>query len=190
MGYIFMSKEICKTHTIPIPSKVNIVIDARAITIKGPRGELKRDFGHKPMDMYLVQKGLKKDLKIDVHFSNKRDLACMNTVSSHLANMITGVTEGFRYRLREYHKKFVTKLIIENHGKTLMIQNFIGERRIRKINMLEGVLCEQVDSKEDREIFLTGNNKEDVSRSAALVCQACRVKNKDGRIFLDGMYVV
>lgn len=34
-----------------------------------------------------------------------------------------------------------------------------------------------------------GNDIENVSRSAALISQSCRVRNKDIRKFLDGIYV-
>merc|ERR1712070_1172841 len=39
------------------------------------------------------------------------------------------------------------------------------------------------------QIELQGNDIELVSRSAALISQACTVKNKDLRKFLDGIYV-
>jgi large subunit ribosomal protein L9e len=39
------------------------------------------------------------------------------------------------------------------------------------------------------EIQITGNSLENVSQSAADIQQACRVKNKDIRKFLDGLYV-
>ena len=39
------------------------------------------------------------------------------------------------------------------------------------------------------QLELTGNNLEDVSQTAADIQQACRVRNKDIRKFLDGLYV-
>lgn len=39
------------------------------------------------------------------------------------------------------------------------------------------------------QIELTGNSVENVSQSAADIQQACRVRNKDIRKFLDGLYV-
>lgn len=39
------------------------------------------------------------------------------------------------------------------------------------------------------ELLLTGNSLENVSQSAADIQQICRVKNKDIRKFLDGLYV-
>ncbi len=39
------------------------------------------------------------------------------------------------------------------------------------------------------ELQLSGNSLEDVSQSAADIQQICRVRNKDIRKFLDGLYV-
>lgn len=39
------------------------------------------------------------------------------------------------------------------------------------------------------ELLLSGNSIENVSQSAADIQQVCRVRNKDIRKFLDGLYV-
>lgn len=54
--------------------------------------------------------------------------------------------------------------------------------------MREGVTVEASKGVKDQ-IELTGNSLEDVSQSAADVQQICRVRNKDIRKFLDGLYV-
>ena len=54
--------------------------------------------------------------------------------------------------------------------------------------MKEGVHVEPTKNVKDQ-IELTGNSLENVSQSAADIQQACRVKNKDIRKFLDGLYV-
>jgi len=54
--------------------------------------------------------------------------------------------------------------------------------------MHEGVDVEQSKNVKD-ELTLTGNSLENVSQSAADIQQICRVRNKDIRKFLDGLYV-
>lgn len=54
--------------------------------------------------------------------------------------------------------------------------------------MHPGVDVEASKNQKD-EIQITGNSLEDVSQSAADIQQACRVRNKDIRKFLDGLYV-
>ena len=66
--------------------------------------------------------------------------------------------------------------------------NFIGEKIVRRVTMLPGVDVEASKNQKD-ELQLTGNSLENVSQSAADIQQICRVKNKDIRKFLDGLYV-
>jgi large subunit ribosomal protein L9e len=85
------------------------------------------------------------------------------------------------------------------------IRNFIGEKIVRRVKMRPGVDVEASKNVKD-ELQLTGNVRmscsisvciplthlqslEDVSQSAADIQQICRVRNKDIRKFLDGLYV-
>lgn len=54
--------------------------------------------------------------------------------------------------------------------------------------MQPGVDVEATKNVKDQ-LELTGNSLENVSQSAADIQQKCRVKNKDIRKFLDGLYV-
>ena len=69
-----------------------------------------------------------------------------------------------------------------------MRRNFLGEKLIRRVQMAEGVDVEASKNVKD-ELVLTGNSLENVSQSAADIQQICRVRNKDIRKFLDGIYV-
>ena len=68
------------------------------------------------------------------------------------------------------------------------IRNFIGEKIVRHVTMQPGVDVEASKNVKD-ELQLTGNSLEAVSQSAADIQQICRVRNKDIRKFLDGLYV-
>lgn len=65
---------------------------SRAVTVKGPRGTLKRDFKHLNLDMRVEGK---KDQKVivSVYFATRKELANIRTVLAHINNMITGVTK-------------------------------------------------------------------------------------------------
>lgn len=69
-----------------------------------------------------------------------------------------------------------------------MNRNFLGEKLVRKVKMQSGVDVEASKNVKD-ELQLTGNSIENVSQSAADIQQICRVRNKDIRKFLDGLYV-
>jgi len=64
----------------------------------------------------------------------------------------------------------------------------LGEKIVRRVTMQPGVDVEASKNVKD-EIQLTGNSLEGVSQSAADIQQICRVRNKDIRKFLDGLYV-
>ena len=69
-----------------------------------------------------------------------------------------------------------------------MRRNFLGEKIVRRITLRPGVDVEASKNVKD-ELQLTGNDLDNVSQSAADIQQACRVRNKDIRKFLDGLYV-
>ncbi len=67
-------------------------------------------------------------------------------------------------------------------------RNFLGEKIVRHVTMHEGVTVETSKGVKDQ-LEVTGNDLESVSQSAADIQQSCRVRNKDIRKFLDGLYV-
>eukprot|EP00479_Gromia_sphaerica_P012505 TRINITY_DN662_c0_g1_i1.p1 TRINITY_DN662_c0_g1~~TRINITY_DN662_c0_g1_i1.p1 ORF type:complete len:121 (+),score=20.40 TRINITY_DN662_c0_g1_i1:363-725(+) len=110
--------------------------------------------------------------------------------------MVTGVTKGFRYKMRLVYAHFpinvtivdkVTKEVQEI-GDLVEIRNFLGERRTRRVEMLGGVVITRSEIVKD-ELILEGNDIDNVSQSAATIQQSTLVRNKDIRKFLDGIYV-
>jgi large subunit ribosomal protein L9e len=138
--------------------------------------------------MYLFEEEGEKKLRVDCHFGRRKSLASIRTCTSHVMNMITGTTKGFEYKMRLVYAHFPININIEKKGEIVEIRNFLGEKRVRIVNMLAGVTCERSKDVKD-ELILTGNDVELVSRSAALIHQVCLVKHKDIRKFLDGIYL-
>lgn len=155
--------------------------------VEGPRGKMTRSFKHIQVDMFLTEEDGAKKLRVDTHFGKRKQLAGLRTITSHVQNMITGVTKGFEYKMRLVYAHFPINVLIED-GTSVKINNFLGEKRIRKVAMLEGVNIERNEKVKD-ELVLVGNDVEAVSRSAALIHQSCLVRAKDIRKFLDGIYV-
>jgi large subunit ribosomal protein L9e len=70
----------------------------------------------------------------------------------------------------------------------ISLRNFLGEKIVRPVTLRNGVTVEASKGVKDQ-IEVSGNSLEDVSQSAADIQQICRVRNKDIRKFLDGIYV-
>ncbi|KAL7981687.1 hypothetical protein Chor_010882, partial [Crotalus horridus] len=84
-------KTILSNQTVDIPEKVDIILKGRTVTVKGPRGTLKRDFNHINVELSLLGKKRKK-LRVDKWWGNRKELATVRTICSHVQNMIKGVT--------------------------------------------------------------------------------------------------
>mmetsp|Transcript_31031 Transcript_31031/g.36407 ORF Transcript_31031/g.36407 Transcript_31031/m.36407 type:complete len:193 (+) Transcript_31031:18-596(+) len=179
-------KTILSSRVISVPATVKVTSSSREVTVVGPRGELKKSFKH--VNVSIVPLG-KRSIRVDMWFAGRKQLACLRTTTAHIENMITGVTKGFKYVLRFAYAHFpINVQIPKGDNPIIEIRNFLGERRVRRIQTLPGVTAE-LDTTAKDTMILTGNDIELVSGTAALLHQACLVRNKDIRKFLDGIYV-
>ncbi|CAL9078796.1 60S ribosomal protein [Musa troglodytarum] len=179
-------KTILSSQTMDIPEGVTVKVNAKIVEVEGPRGKLTRDFKHLNLDFDLIESG--KKLKVDAWFGSRKTTAAIRTAISHVQNLITGVTKGYRYKMRLVYAHFPINASIPNNNTSIEIRNFLGEKKVRKVDLLDGVRIIRSEKVKD-ELVLEGNDIELVSRSAALINQKCHVKNKDIRKFLDGIYV-
>ncbi len=167
------------SKTIQIPEDVNVSLEGRRVTIKGKNGTLVRDFSYVPISIETKDKAL----RIWAEWPRKKEAALVGTIHSHIKNMIEGVQKGFTYKLKIVFSHFPISVKVQ--GKTLLIENFTGERRERKVK-LTGDVKVKIQSED---IIVEGINLEEVSQTAANIEQATKVKSKDPRVFLDGIYV-
>jgi len=171
---------------IKIPAGVTVTVKGRFVSVKGPRGALTKDLKHLNLDLRVDNK--KKTFTAVRWFGKRADLATINTALALVRNMITGVTKGFRYKLRFASAHFPINVSVE--GQEVEIRNFLGEKRVRRQHVPKGIKVYRTDVKVTKdELVLEGNNVEEVSQEAARIHQLCLVKNKDIRKFLDGIYV-
>lgn len=175
--------------SIDVPEGVEVTVESRVVTVKGPRGTLTKSFKHLRVDMQLLEKeGGGQEIVIDMWFGKTKQMASLRTTISHINNLFGGVLQGYRYKMRCVYAHFPINCTIEQGPHRIEIRNFLGEKRPRIVNMLEGVTITRDKDVKDQYI-LEGNDIENVSRSCALIYQSCLVKKKDIRKFLDGIYV-
>ena len=98
--------------------------------------------------------------------------------------MIKGVTDGFVYQMKVVYSHFPMKVSVK--GNELVIENFLGEKHPRKAKLYGDV---KVNVKGDT-VTVEGINREEVGQTAANIEHATRVKNRDIRVFQDGIYIV
>jgi len=171
--------------SIPIPAEITFFgCKSRKVVVKGPRGTLKRDFSHLPLNLARVGN----TVRVQCFFGTRKARASVRTLISHIQNMFTGVIKGYRYKMRLVYAHFPISINIEDNGKVVELRNFLGEKIVRRVTARADTLF--INSTTEKEtLYVEGNDIEEVSQSAANVQQVCKVKNKDIRKFLDGCYV-
>jgi ribosomal protein L6P/L9E len=58
-------------------------------------------------------------------------MAAIRTAISHVQNLITTVTKGFRYKMRFVYAHFPINASITNANTAIEIRNFLGEKKVQ-----------------------------------------------------------
>jgi large subunit ribosomal protein L6 len=116
--------------------------------------------------------------------STKKDIqSIVHTFKGHVENMIEGLENEHVYKMKGVYAHF--PMTIKTEQNQVVIENFMGERNPRKIDIMEGVDVE-VDGED---LTLRGADKDAVSQTAARIEQMCHKGNRDPRTFQDGVYI-
>jgi len=76
-------------------------------------------------------------------------------------------------------------ITVKTKDGLVLIENFQGERAARRAKIVGQA---KVNPKGD-DVIITGSVLTEVTQTAANIAQNTKVKNKDHRVFLDGIYV-
>jgi large subunit ribosomal protein L9e len=69
---------------------------------------------------------------VDAWFGTRRTMAAIRTAISHVQNLITGVTKGFRYKMRFVYAHFPINASINSGNRGIEIRNFLGEKKVAR----------------------------------------------------------
>ncbi len=165
---------------IDIPEGVNVSLSGNEFEVSGKEGSIKRSFNMGRLEFKISQS----KIIIGNKFSTKTEKRMMNTIASHLKNMISGVQEKWEYELKVCYGHF--PFTVKQNGKEIIIKNFLGEKVERKVNPVDGV-----DVSIEKDIIkLRSTDKEKAGQYAANFEFATKIKGRDKRIFQDGVYII
>ncbi|MFH0737992.1 MAG: 50S ribosomal protein L6 [Candidatus Micrarchaeota archaeon] len=155
-----------------VPQGITVKVEGRKITVKGPKGEVHRSF----------PKGTEVQLNGGAVEVSCTDPAMKGTAEALIKNMFHGTINGYSRSMKLIYAHF--PISIEVKGSDIMIKNFLGEKQPRKTVLIGST---KVVAK-GQSVEISGPDKEAVGQTVANMRQAMRIKDKDGRVFQDGMY--
>ncbi|MFX1295080.1 MAG: 50S ribosomal protein L6 [Promethearchaeota archaeon] len=167
--------------TIDISSELKVSVKNKNIKINGPNGTLSRDF------IFARTISIEKqDNKISIftYHPRKKEKSLLNTVKSHIENLIKGAQDNFIYKMKIVYAHFPMTVKVE--GDRIIIENFLGERSSR-ITKIHGKKTQVTVESDD--IIIESPYIEDAGQTAANIRQVTKIKNKDPRVFQDGIYL-
>lgn len=164
---------------IEIPEGVEVLVDNNTIIIKGKEGENKRIFDLSGLEV----KKEEKTLSLGNKKATKNEKRRKNTTVAHIKNMIKGVQQKFQYKLKICFSHF--PFTVEVKGNEALIKNFLGEKVPRRLKLTPGA-----DIKVEKEIItVSAIDKELAGQVAADFERITKVRNRDRRVFQDGIYI-
>ncbi|WP_420545331.1 50S ribosomal protein L6 [Nitrosopumilus sp.] len=162
-----------------IPEGVTVTKTKHMLSFVGPLGKTFKSFRSIPVDIEIVEN----KVTLKAQGERKRDYAILHTARSIIRNICEGLVEGYTIKMKVVFAHFPITVKVE--GKKILIENFQGERAPRETKIVGNTKV--VPKGED--VILTGEVWTDITQTAANIELKTKVKNKDHRVFLDGIYV-
>src|SRR2546428_269842 len=150
-------------------------------SVNDPLGTLEEDLSHLPVTLARKDDGI----VITTIWPRKRELGMLGTAAAHIRNMLKGVTDGYRYELKSVYAHFPVTIKADEKNKEVRIENFTGEKTPRHAKILENVKV----TVKGEDVVVEGSSLASVSQTAANIQNATKIKKKDLRVFLDGIYI-
>ncbi|MCL4343986.1 MAG: 50S ribosomal protein L6 [Nitrososphaerota archaeon] len=167
------------SESIEVPSGVKASLQGSTLKVKGPKGECQKDFSKMKVRLDVKEKA------VTVTATSKRrdNYAVTRAVAMHVKNLINGTVSGYSYSLKIVYSHFPIQINIKDNK--VKIDNFIGEKFPRYADIVGNTKVRI----EGDDVIVEGPCKEGVGQTAANIENATRIKEKDPRVFLDGVFI-
>ena len=165
--------------TLQIPDEVSAEMDHLDLTAEGPNGSVTRRLWYPDVSVTVEDD----EVVIQSDEDDAETMSTLGTFESHVNNMFHGVTEGWEYEMEIFYSHFPMQVNVE--GNEVVIENFLGEKAPRRTE-IHGDTDVEVS---EEQVTLRGPDIEAVGQTAADIEQLTRVKDKDVRVFQDGVYI-
>jgi large subunit ribosomal protein L6 len=166
--------------TIAIPGGVAVSRDGDKFKVKGPKGELSRNFAH-PRVKIAIGEG---NVTVSCEYPRIKEKAMVGTYLAHLRNMFKGVTEGYTYNMKVVFSHFPMKVAVK--GTQVQIDNYMGGKDPRLADIV-GPTTVKVNG---ADVTVASIDIEACGQTAANIERATSRRGFDRRIFQDGIYIV
>ena len=165
---------------VEVPDGIEVTITNGEVKIKGPKGEITKNFFNPKIKMGVEDK----KIVIKGSRNTKKDKKMIGTFKAHIKNMIKGCTESYKYTLKVCSGHFPMNVSVNKDE--LIVKNFFGEKLPRKLKIKDGV-----DLKVEGDMVnVVGVDKALCGQVAADIEKLTRRTAYDRRIFQDGIYII
>jgi large subunit ribosomal protein L6 len=167
------------SEKIDVPEGIEMELAGSTVTLKGKAGTASKTFN---MPAFKFKKE-GNSLVVSCPGYGIYEKEKINAVAAHIKNMAHGCKEGYTYLLKICASHFPMTVTVS--GNKLIVKNLIGEKIPREMIIKEGAAIKVAESV----IEVKGTNLEIVSQVAADIEKLTKIRNRDRRIFQDGIYI-
>ncbi len=167
-------------QVIKVKEGYTVNLQNNQITVKGNGKEVTKKFLENNKITIKLEGN---QIKISAKNGTKRELKLINSLTSHIKNVLAGLGEDYHYSLEICNVHFPTT--VKADATTLKIKNFLGEKIERVAKILPNV-----------KVVIKGNiievsspDVEAAGQTAANFEIATKIRNRDRRVFQDGIFI-
>lgn len=165
---------------IEIPEGISVIIGDNKIIAKKNNEEIYRNLNPK---IKINREGNKIILSCR---DRKKEKKIFWTIIAHIKNIFKGFEKKFKYKLQAVFVHFPMSISYDKENRELIVKNFLGEKKDRKIKIIEGV-----DVKVNKDVIeLESTDIEKAGLMASKIEKETKIRKRDRRVFQDGIFIV